>query len=90
MRLVKESTNDSVTAGVVNIAPSLTTYGNPSPSFRLYEVDSDTNVVVNYEQYRLNLTKWNVLSRDYVEFDLAYTMKEVTPLINKLNLCKGI
>ena len=48
MRLVKESGDDNVTAGIVFIAPSLTTYGNPSPSYRLYEVDADTNVIVNY------------------------------------------
>ena len=77
MRLVKESGDDNVTAGIVFIAPSLTTYGNPSPSYRLYEVDADTNVIVNYEQYRLNMTKWNMKSREHVEFDLAYTMKEV-------------
>lgn len=34
------------------IAPSLTTYSNRMPEFRLMEVDYDTMQVIDYHQYR--------------------------------------
>ena len=41
------------------VGPSLTTFSYLNPSFRVIEVDADTNEVVDYTQYRLNITKWN-------------------------------
>ena len=60
------------TNNIMFIAPSLTTYGIRNPEFRIYEIDFDTMRPVNYQQYRLNLTKWNALPNDNVEWDLAY------------------
>jgi len=41
------------------IGNSLTTYSNYEPSFRVFKVDSDTNWLIDYDQYRLDLEKWN-------------------------------
>ena len=42
------------------VAPSLTTNGNVNPSFRQYIIDSNTKNIIDYEQYRLNITDANV------------------------------
>lgn len=41
------------------IAPSMTTYLNSLPSFRVFEADSETKQILNIYQYRLHLDKWN-------------------------------
>jgi len=65
---------DNAPVGVVLIAPSLTTYSNLNPSFRIIEVDVDTNVLVDIQQYRLDLNKWNQNTTGPIEWDLAYTL----------------
>ena len=42
------------------IAPSLTTIRGENPSFRIYIIDSNTKNIIDYEQYRLNLTDANL------------------------------
>lgn len=42
------------------VAPALTTYSNHLPSFRVYQVDSNTKHIVDYEQYRFNVTEANI------------------------------
>ena len=41
------------------IAPPLTTYPGRNPSFRQFIIDSNTKNVIDYEQYRLNITDAN-------------------------------
>ena len=41
------------------IAPPLTTYPKRNPSFRMFLLDSNTKNVIDYQQYRLNLTEAN-------------------------------
>ena len=41
------------------IAPPLTTYPGRNPSFRQFILDSNTKNVIDYQQYRLNLTEAN-------------------------------
>lgn len=41
------------------IAPSLSTNDGGNPSFRIYTIDSNTKNVIDYEQYRMNLTESN-------------------------------
>lgn len=43
-----------------------------NPSFRIFDVDTDTSVPTNYYQYRLNFTKWNSNLTGPIEWDLAY------------------
>jgi len=74
--LIKDQQNNYITTQF--IGPSLTTFENGHPSFRVYEIDSETNVVVNYKQYRLDSDKWNEF-RDpgtKVEWDVAYNFLE--------------
>lgn len=48
-----------------------------NPSFRVYEVDAETNQPINYDQYRLNLTKWNQDTVGPIEWDIAYNFLDV-------------
>jgi len=47
-------------------------YAIHHPSFRIFEIDSETNIPVNYYQYRLDLDKWNKRTTGDIEWDLAY------------------
>ena len=58
------------------ISPSLTTFQNLNPSYRVYEI-SPEGEVENYEQYRMNMDVMNVYaSQDNfkLEFDLVYDL----------------
>ena len=56
------------------IGPSVTTFENGNPSFRVYEIDADTNVVMDYSQYRLDTEKWNKIRDESAKltWDIAY------------------
>eukprot|EP01017_Pseudomicrothorax_dubius_P007173 TRINITY_DN12180_c0_g1_i2.p1 TRINITY_DN12180_c0_g1~~TRINITY_DN12180_c0_g1_i2.p1 ORF type:complete len:411 (+),score=75.60 TRINITY_DN12180_c0_g1_i2:65-1297(+) len=54
-QVIRSVTDKSVITGVIHITPSLTTYDRSNPSFRIYEIDSETHHIVNYEQYRINV-----------------------------------
>ena len=75
-KLISEYFDGNKTAGVVLTAPSLTTYSFQNPSFRIYEMDSDTKVMLDYFQYRLNLTEANAQEGE-PQWKVAYTAKEV-------------
>lgn len=49
--LFPSSSNKSVLVNSFLIAPSLTTYSNKHPEYRIMTVDYDTLQVVDYEQY---------------------------------------
>jgi len=59
-RLIPEYFNKTNIAGVILTAPSLTSYTYKNPSFRVYEVDSNSMIVKDYEQYRFNITEANL------------------------------
>jgi len=70
---VVRSYADNTPVGVALIAPSFTTYSHLNPSFRIFEMDTETNQVLNYNQYRLDLDKWNNLTNvGPISWDLAY------------------
>lgn len=50
--------------------PSLTTFSNRNPSYRVYQVDKKTGFVVDYTQYRMYLTKGENTWKQ------AYTMQD--------------
>lgn len=58
--------------GLQFIGPSITTYTEINPSYRIYQVDSESLQVTNYYQYRLNLTQANLNPNSEPEFELAY------------------
>lgn len=75
-RIITEYFNSTNIAGLVLTAPSLTTYTMKNPSFRVYEVDSNTKIVKDYSQYRLNLTEANLTPEIKPQFTVSYTAKE--------------
>jgi sphingomyelin phosphodiesterase len=71
---------DGSPAGVVHIAPSVTTYLNVNPSFRIYSMDPNTFHLIDYEQYYLNVTNANILAKqnrtEDIKFKLEYTARQ--------------
>ena len=47
------------------VAPQLTTYEYKLPSYRIYTIDEETKQVLDYEQFRFNLTKSNEERKPY-------------------------
>ena len=47
------------------VAPQLTTYDYKLPSYRIYTIDDETKQVLDYEQFRFNLTKSNEAGSPY-------------------------
>lgn len=64
-------------AGVISITPSLTTYSDQNPSFRIYEVDKETLYPVDYHQYRLLLSSANRNLTNKPMFDMVYSAKNL-------------
>lgn len=59
------------------VSPSITTYTDKNPSFRLYEADTDTKLVTNIYQYRVDLPKANLSPITNPTWDLAYIFKDL-------------
>lgn len=76
-QLIKSFKQPDRYAGVINIAPSLTTYTGLNPSFRIYEIDTHTYEPINYYQYRLNLSKANSDLTTIPQFEMVYAAKEL-------------
>ena len=47
------------------VAPQLTTYSYKLPSYRIYTVDKETKQIIDYEQFRFNLTRSNKEEKPY-------------------------
>ena len=60
---------------VTHVGPSLTTYTKLNPSFRVFEVDNDTNQIVDYTQYRINLEESNKTGE--AKWEVAYSFKDL-------------
>ena len=72
------------------IAPSLTPNEGEglNPSFRQYIIDSNTKQVIDYEQYRLNLTEANL--KEQANWYLSYTATQlfnVSDLTEREQMC---
>eukprot|EP01132_Coremiostelium_polycephalum_P004818 gene4818-6006_t len=61
--------------GMNYVTPSMTTYQNHEPGYRIYEYDYSTNQVLNYYQYHTNLTEANLTGK--MNFSLSYSAKEL-------------
>lgn len=59
--------NQSSVSSYYFIAPSLTTYSDRVPRYRVLDVDFDTNQVKDFHQYRLDLRKYQKVE-DKAEF----------------------
>lgn len=58
--------------GVQWIAPSLTTYTDHNPSYRIVEADYETKEILTYYQYRMDLPSANLSPNQTPEWVLAY------------------
>ncbi len=70
------------------VAPSFTTNNNLNPSFRQYRIDSNTKNIIDYEQYRMNLTSSN--EKGEADWYLSHTATElfnVTDLTEIEKMC---
>ena len=76
-RIVTEYFNSTNIAGIIYTAPSLTTYSFQNPSFRIYELESDSMILKNYHQYRLNLTEANSKPDSEPEWKIVYSAMDV-------------
>lgn len=71
-KLVHEYFNYSNIAGIIFAAPSLTTFSNRMPSFRVYDVNSSNNNLIDYTQYFLNISKANLNPDETPEWEVKY------------------
>lgn len=76
-RIIPEYFNSTNIAGIIYTAPSLTTYSFHSPSFRVFDVDSSSMYLKNYDQYRLNITKANLTPDVKPKFEIVYNATTV-------------
>ena len=70
------------------ICPSLTTFPNVLPSFRLNEIDSDLKQIIDYVNYRFNLDKSNQEKKpfweDYLRATKFFDVIDMTQFKKKL------
>ena len=75
------------------ISPSFTTYNNRLPSYRIYTIDKKTMRVLDYEQFRFNMTKSNEKGEPYwysaynaSDFFKVKNMTEYDKILNVENI----
>jgi AAA15 family ATPase/GTPase len=66
----------------MHIAPSLTTYTEKNPQFRVYQVDYDSKIVMDYDQYFLNITKANAERETIPTWEVFYNAKKAFNMTN--------
>ena len=70
------------------VAPQLTTYSYKLPSYRIYTIDNETKQILNYEQFRFNLSKSNEENKP--NWFLAYNATTFYNVTNMLEYNKII
>ena len=76
-RVIHEYFNKTNIAGIIFSAPSITTYSNRMPSFRVYDVNCSNNELLDYTQYYLNITKANLNPDEIPTWELQYIATKV-------------
>ncbi len=89
-RTVHEYFNYTNVVGIINIAPSLTTYSEKSPQFRVYMVDDDSKVILDYDQYYLNITKANLNPDETPTWEILYNAKKSFKINNMTDYTRFI
>jgi len=74
---VNRAVDSNLPTGIQFVGPSVTTYTDKNPSFRVYSADFDTKQVTNIWQYRLNLPAANANPDASPVFSLAYDFKDI-------------
>ena len=72
-KVVHEYFNYTNIAGMIFTSPSVTTYSNWMPSYRVYDANTSNNELVDYTQYYLNLTKANMNPDQSPTWEVQYT-----------------
>ena len=79
------------------VAPQLTTFSYKLPSYRVYEIDSKYKLIIDYEQYRMNLTKSNseqkpywYLSYNATKFFKVNDMTEYEKIAKSINISEYV
>lgn len=76
-RFTREKLDNSKIVHPIFIPGSLTTFGGMQPAFRVYEIDRDTGVILDFTQYRLDLAKWNAMDSSVdPTWDVIYKFKD--------------
>ena len=70
------------------VAPQLTTYSYKLPSYRIYTADDETKQIIDYEQFRFDLTKSNEEEKPY--WNSAYNASNLYKVNNMLEYDKII
>ena len=92
LTLVKEYQNPEKYSIINYICPSLTTYPQFWPSYRIYQAESDTKFVNDYVQWRLNLDETNIKDEPiwYISYQASkfYNVSKMTDYdkISKANI----
>lgn len=76
-RIIHEYFNYTNIAGVIFAAPSVTTYSNRMPSFRVYDVNASNNNLLDYTQYYLNITEANLKPDENPIWEVLYKATKV-------------
>ncbi|CAG8462547.1 18014_t:CDS:2, partial [Cetraspora pellucida] len=77
---INDSSKDPEAVGIAYIAPSVTSFKNMNPAFRVYEIDKVTKKILNHYTYSMDLQEANRL--DKPEWKLLYDAKSLYGLEN--------
>lgn len=69
---VTRSVNSSKPIAIQYCAGSMTTYTDINPSFRVYTMDSETNLPLNYQTYYIDLAAANANEAETPQVQLLY------------------
>jgi len=71
---INRGVHDNKPRSIQWVSPSVTTYTNKNPSFRVFEADTSSFVLKNIHQYRLNIPQANKQTNP--KYELAYSFLE--------------
>ena len=57
-------------------AGAMTTYPQMNPSYRVYELDAETLIPVNFKSFYLNISKAANMKKSVPKYELLYQMKQ--------------
>ncbi|CAG8514318.1 22627_t:CDS:10 [Racocetra persica] len=77
---INDPSKDPEAVGIAYIAPSVTSFKNMNPAFRVYEIDKVTKKILNHYTYSMDLQEANRL--DKPEWKLLYDAKSLYGLEN--------
>jgi len=73
MKIIRRYFDSTSTSSIAFLAPSATTYGGHHPSYRLLNYNNSTMDLMDYDQYRMNLTSANA---GELNWEIAYKFSD--------------